>query len=132
MRRVMEALGVDAYVDVARRLSTDAAPMAERTVQNWSARGVPAWRLEQIAQRTGCRVAWLRDGEEPMHADRALVAAEPAAARYGAGDASALTPRERALLNNFRALDEPAKSALEQTGAVFAQQAKPRRRRDAA
>jgi hypothetical protein len=35
----------------------------------------------------------------------------------------ALSPRERALLDNYRALDEAAKSTLEQTGALFAQQA---------
>jgi hypothetical protein len=97
-------------------------------VQSWNARGVPAWRLEQIAQRTGCRISWLRDGEGPQY-DRnpGLVVSEPVSTY------DALSPRERALLDNYRALDEAAKSALEQTSAVLAQQThNPKRRRRAA
>lgn len=118
MRRVFSALNVSAYSDAAALLSLPDAPVAPTTVQSWNARGVPAWRLEQIAQRTGCRISWLRDGEGPQY-DRnpGLVVSEPVSTY------DALSPRERALLDNFRAIGEAAKTTLEQTGALFAQQA---------
>ena len=89
------------------------------TVRVWSKAGrIPDSKLRLIALQTGCRISWLRDGEGPQY-DRnpGLVVSEPVSTY------DALSPRERALLDNYRALDEAAKSTLEQTGALFAQQA---------
>jgi hypothetical protein len=118
VERVLTALGVASYAALAKALSTPASPVSEATVRSWSSRRIPAWRLQAIAEQTGCRISWLRDGEGPQY-DRnpGLVVSEPVSTY------DALSPRERALLDNYRALDEAAKSTLEQTGALFAQQA---------
>ncbi|MCE2646467.1 MAG: helix-turn-helix domain containing protein [Burkholderiaceae bacterium] len=114
MQRLLAAVGASTIAEAARALSVDG-----ETVRVWSKAGrIPDSKLRLIALQTGCRISWLRDGEGPQY-DRnpGLVVSEPVSTY------DALSPRERALLDNYRALDEAAKSTLEQTGALFAQQA---------
>ena len=114
VQRLLAAVGASTIAEAARALSVDG-----ETVRVWSKAGrIPDSKLRLIALQTGCRISWLRDGEGPQY-DRnpGLVVSEPVSAY------DALSPRERALLDNYRALDEAAKSTLEQTGALFAQQA---------
>jgi|GEM_PF-6145799 hypothetical protein len=114
VQRLLAAVGASTIAEAARALSVDG-----ETVRVWSKAGrIPDSKLRLIALQTGCRISWLRDGEGPQY-DRnpGLVVSEPVSTY------DALSPRERALLDNYRALDEAAKSTLEQTGALFAQQA---------
>lgn len=114
VQRLLAAVGASTIAEAARALG-----VGGETVRVWSKAGrIPDSKLRLIALQTGCRISWLRDGDGPQY-DRnpGLVVSEPVSTY------DALSPRERALLDNYRALDEAAKSTLEQTGALFAQQA---------
>lgn len=74
-----------------------------QTLSNWKMRDtVPYPLCVQVAKKEGVTLDWLLTGEGPMHRD------------HPAGADTALTSREEALLDLFRALDDGTQREIQQ------------------
>ena len=107
VQRVLEAVGATTVSEGARLLGFE-----PETVRVWSKNNrVPEDKLRLIALQTGYRFEWLADGAGQK---RDLAARESVA-----DGLAALSPRERALIENFRSLTEPAKRHLEESSELL-------------